>query len=345
MATRLFRPTLIALAIAWMAAAAPVARAKPPARDDAAAKAEAHRLLSVGDGHLRRGDRLRAHNRDKAAAAEYEQALAAYEKAHAAYPTFKIYFPIATAQERLGHYADALKSYDRVLAHGDEIDDKLRAQIELRMSGVREHVVEVVLDVSPEGAAVIVDGTQVGTAPLPTPLYLAPGDHKVAVKAPDHLPKEITVTVTAGQRVKQTIALAKRPLPVAEPLPSPALEPAPRPSKLPLILGASAAGAFVVAAGITGGLALDRHGTYTDVDQPVNDRNAARDSGKTLALTTDILAGAAVATGIFTAWYYFTVYRPESEAANGALVAASPEVMVTPYAAEQGAGIAAIGRF
>lgn len=327
----------------------PVAWSQPRDGGDSVDKVKARKLLETGDEHLNRGDRLRKRNREQAAIDQYEQALAAYEKAHAAYPVPQIYFPIATAQEKLGHFADALQSYRRVLAHKGDISDALRAQVEIRVQRVKEHVVELVLDVAPEGAAVIVDGTQVGTAPLPTPLFLAAGEHTVKVTADDHIEKQVTLTLEAGQRVEKAIALAERPQTVATPLPPPT-KPAPQPSKLPLILGVSATGAFVVAAGITGGLALGRHGTYNDTTLPADDREAARDSGKTLAITTDVLAGAAVATGIVTAWYYFTVYRPEAEAAEGNLVAGgegrgAERVMVTPYASAGGGGIAAFGRF
>ncbi|WP_437730656.1 hypothetical protein [Sorangium sp. So ce1335] len=58
----------------------------------------------------------------------------------------------------------------------------------------RRHVGALEVRVSEAGAAVLVDGRQVGASPLPRPVYVAPGQHRVGAQR-------------AGQRVEEPVAV------------------------------------------------------------------------------------------------------------------------------------------
>jgi hypothetical protein len=114
---------------------------------------------------------------------------------------------------------------------------------------------------------------------------------------------------------------------------------------------------------ITGSLALSAHDTFADPMQPGSDRALARDNGKTLALTSDLLLVGAVVSGGFTAYWYYKVYsKPEAAPAERRDDGGAPpvpggddeedmppglgdEAMVVPYASPDGAGVAVMGTF
>jgi len=66
------------------------------------------------------------------------------------------------------------------------------------------------IDGAPAGAEVIVDGKPVGVAPLDV-LELAPGEHRIVVRAPRHRERVGEVTIE-GRGVEQTLELSPRPL-------------------------------------------------------------------------------------------------------------------------------------
>jgi len=79
------------------------------------------------------------------------------------------------------------------------------------------------LTVDPAGAEVVVDDAVVGTAPLAADLPLAPGTHRLEVRAPDRAPWTREVVVEPGQRLEIGVALlpAPPPAPSTPPMPPP----------------------------------------------------------------------------------------------------------------------------
>jgi tetratricopeptide (TPR) repeat protein len=69
------------------------------------------------------------------------------------------------------------------------------------------------------GAAVLVDGVQVGQTPLAAPLSLPPGNHAIVLRAPGHLPAERQIEIKPGESQVLDITLppfeAARPAAVA----------------------------------------------------------------------------------------------------------------------------------
>src|SRR5688572_16492526 len=84
------------------------------------------------------------------AVAQYERALAAYQKAFELVGNPKIYFPIATAEEKLGRWNDAAKHYVMFLAGAGEVDAKLRAEVEKRLEAAKLNIGVLSLSVTPD---------------------------------------------------------------------------------------------------------------------------------------------------------------------------------------------------
>jgi hypothetical protein len=94
---------------------------------------------------------------------------------------------------------------------------------------------------------------------------------------------------------------------------------------------------------VTGILAVQKHGIYSDETKPLSAREKARDKGKTYALVTDLLLVGTVASAAFTTYWYFYVVKPEREWAAGGGMARTPSL--TPWVSTEGGGLLLEGTF
>jgi hypothetical protein len=325
----------------------------PPVEPDPAMKAAAKKLLDGGDGFLKKGDYYAKRKKQDKAVIEYERSLAAYQKAFELIGNPKIYYPIATAEEKLGRWLDAAIHLRRFLTSSGEIDAKLQADAEARLETIKLNLGVLALNVQPEGAQVSIDGNVIGTAPLPEPLFLAPGEYALAISADGYKPMEQQLTIEAGSESERAIELESaaviidapvRPPPPPEPPPQP-----PAPSKMVLYVAGGATLALFAGATTTGILAMGKNSTFKD-DPESSAGEAARTSGKNLALLTDGLIIGTVVAGGLAAYYYTKIYKPRrreynqklEDRRNGAMVRVrrpeGPKVIVTPWVQGDGGG-------
>ncbi|RMH42432.1 MAG: PEGA domain-containing protein [Deltaproteobacteria bacterium] len=312
-------------------------------------KREAKKHLKAGDRHRDRGDRYRRRGDEEKAVAEYEAALADYQAAYERVPNPTLYYPIAQVEERLGMDLEALDHYRKVLAEAEGLPDDLRAEIEVAIDKLKERLALVTFHVEPEGATVAVDGVVVGTAPLSEPVAFIPGEISIKVTKDGYKPYEDKRTVDVGEQTIEVYLDKLIKTVPAEPIveaPPPRSEPPAPAGRTRVIVGASVAGGLVATAIVTGVLAASKHGDFEDDTLPVSERESARDSGKTLALVTDLLWVGAISAGAYTAYYYFTDYRANRErAARRARDTHAARMWIAPYAGTGQVGVAAGGAF
>lgn len=328
-----------------------------PGIDPETAKLMAKKLISGGDEFFKKGDYYVKRKKPKDAQERYERALAAYSKAFELVGNPQIYFPMASAEDKLERWLDAANHYHRFLSDAPDADPGLRDQAAGRLENAKLHIGMITLTVQPEGAAVAVDGNQVGLAPLPEAIFLAPGDHALAITADGYQPSEQTLAVEAGSEAERTFELEPVPAVIVDTAPPPPPPPAaprmpPGPSKLPLILGGGVTVGLVGGAVATGLMAVGRHDTFTSQTASPVRRENARTEGKTLALVTDLMiAGSVVAAGV-TTYYYLKVHKPKvrawerrkRERLTGAAMLdapSGPKLLVTPWVETSGPGTAA----
>lgn len=321
--------------------------------DEEQAKELARKLLAAGDKLMKQGDRL-SKRKPEQAVEKYEKALRAYEEAYDRFPAAKIFFAIGTAELKLGRHLDAIRHFRQLLQEAESVSDELRTQVEINIDEARQYVSVLRFRVEPGGAVITVDGEDIGIAPYEEPLFVAPGEHTIAVAAEGYAPFETTVTMEAGSESDRTVALEKIEQVVEKPRPKPAkparLKPrSPPPGRTTLLVGVGATGGMAVVASITGLMAMGRHGDYTDESLPQAERDSARDSGKRLALITDLLWLGTAAVGAYTAYYYFGVYQPAKRGHERNMRLESERearsIWVVPYAEARGGGVAVGGTF
>lgn len=280
-------------------------------------KDDARKLLAAGDKFLKRGDYNRSKGREVKAIEEFERALASYEKAFDLVPNPQIYFPIATAEERLGRHMAAYTHYAKLLAEGGELSEELVTVIKERIDGLRMHLSVLKLEITPDGASVAIDGVEVGVAPLDKEMFFEPGEHTVTVTAEGFTPYEQQLPLQAAAESKIPIDLAPIPVIVEKPVARKKRSQVVRAvvPKRPLYIGVGVTGGMAAFATLTGIVATSKHGTYSDMTLPDAERDAARSSGKNYALVTDLLLVGTIAAGAYTAYYYYKVYKPKRAAA------------------------------
>jgi hypothetical protein len=310
----------------------------------------ARKWQQAGDQLIRKGDYMTRHKKESEARTHYENAVTAYQKAIEASDDVSLHYQLAIAEDKAGKTIAALKHMKVVIAaQGVKPDILKKAQAKLDELSMKIGV--VTLTITPDGTQVTLGDEVIGDAPLPEPLVLMPGLHKVSLTAVGFQPKDLDLKVEAGSESERTIALD--PVPVVakprvdvDPEPMPVVEPEKPNLELPLYIGGSATAGFVLIAAATGMVAIGKHGTYTDPAATPAERADARSSGKTLALVTDLCLVGAVGAAAFTAYWYQYKYKP-AKALRDAPESSPPtaKVDVLPWVQPQAGGLSLAGSF
>ncbi len=321
-----------------------------PVRDPKMAK----KLRDGAAKFVKKADKLAKRKKLDEAADLYRRAIGVYDKAFEIDPAAVTLLIVAGIEEKLELWYEAARRYQRALAETEQpLDDKSRARAEQRLEAVKLYLGVVVLAVTPEGASISIDGVGVGVAPLPESLLLKPGEYTVAITAEGFVPFETKLLVEAGSESERAFELEAEPVvveapppPRPTPPPPPPLPPGPR--KTLLYAGAGATIGLLVGASVTGVLAVGQHGTFTDPQASGDERDAAQDDGKRMAMLSDVFTVGTVVVGGLTAIYYLKVYRPRAAARAGAereRESWHDELGLTPVVTPDRAGVAVFGRF
>ncbi|WP_437976249.1 PEGA domain-containing protein [Sorangium sp. So ce295] len=275
---------------------------------------------------------------------DYGAALTEFRRAYDLAPAYQVLYNIAGTCYQLKDYACALRAFERYLADGGEqLPGGRRAEVERDIAVLRSRVATVEISTSAPDVEISVDGVPAGKTPLAEPLLMSAGRRRIVAEAPGRPAVLRVVDVAGGDHVRLKIQLPEaRALhgpgegaggaPAPPPAPPGALrmDRAPRQQRSVPVLPWLATGALAVGAAATGLLALGASGDLdAELDRYPGDARAverARARSEALALTTDLLAGAAVLAGGIS--IYLTVAGAGPERADGER-ASSPPVRLT----------------
>ncbi|WP_438026851.1 PEGA domain-containing protein [Sorangium sp. So ce233] len=256
------------------------------------ALAEPADRTAEADARFRRGVELYGE-------ADYIAALTEFRRAYALAPAYQVLYNIAGACYQLRDYGGARIAGDR------------RAEVERDIAVLRGRVATVALSTSAPGVEISVDDVPVGKTPLAEPLLLSAGRRRIVVEAPDRPAVVRVIDVAGGDHVQLRIDLpearalrdegAGSPVASSSAQPGAPVERAPRAARSAPVLPWIATGTLAAGAAVTGIIAL---GASADLQAALDafpgdaraiDRERKRTA--TLALTADLLAGAAVVAG------------------------------------------------
>ena len=271
-------------------------------------------------------------------------ALVALRSSYEIQANFRVLYNIGRLCAKVGDRECAARSFEQYLKDGGaEIPAKRRKELEHELKSLARTATTLTVKSSISGAFVKVDGTVVGRTPLPQPVRVSAGNHKV-VLVNDGNVVEKSVHVAAGasetvelepKKIEPTPAPPVAPAPAPEPKPAapepkPAAQP-PEPAPAPQPVAAEparsrpapdsrgavpvlpwiVAGTFAAATGVTAYLTASASVDYEALESryPVSrqELDSAHGKGRDLLLVTSVL-GAVTVVSVGVAGY-FTFFR------------------------------------
>src|SRR6185369_16452793 len=89
---------------------------------------------------------------------------------------------LAQSELRSGHEADAAQHFSQYLREHKDASETERQGAETGLAAAKALVAEVSVEADANGADIYVDGDAAGATPLPGPLFLAPGSHRIQAR-------------------------------------------------------------------------------------------------------------------------------------------------------------------
>lgn len=245
---------------------------------------------------------------------DYQAALIEFRRANELAPNFNVLYNIGQVYFQLQDYPNALNALERYLSEGgSNIPSSRRADVQRDIDKLHARVANMEFLVTVPDADVAIDDIVVGKSPLPKPIMVSAGRHKITVSKTGFTATTKVVEIASGDSLKvpidpieqkvAPILIAPDPTKPAEvvnvtPQPEPPVLPAPPPPKSTPVAGIVITSGLAVGAVITGVLAL---GAKSSLQTEVASPSATRDSLDSahskmtgFALATDILVGSAV---------------------------------------------------
>lgn len=138
---------------------------------------------------------------------DHETAARQFEVSYRILPVAEHLDVLGLALAALGHYRAAAERLARFLEEGAIIDAERRERAETALSEARQHFGTVSVRSDPMGARLSVDDVPAGTTPLPSPLLLDVGAHRVHARLDGHRDADEELEVEGGSTVNLLLRL------------------------------------------------------------------------------------------------------------------------------------------
>jgi hypothetical protein len=262
---------------------------------------------------------------------DFQAALIEFRRAYELAPNFNVLYNIGQVSFQLQDYPGALNAFERYLTEGgDRVSAARKADVAKDIEKLKARVANLEIVCSVPDAEITLDDVVVGKSPLPRPILVSAGRHKVSVSKAGFTVSTKVIDIASGDALKvpidpveQSVAPPVGPVEprvpdrtTPPPVNPPPVVPPSRPVRVtPIVFGVTT-GVLTVGSVVTGILALGASSNLATLRTSPTATSAALQSGhdKTaaLALTTDILWGAAVVSLGVT---LYTALRKEAPAA------------------------------
>lgn len=294
---QLFAALVIGISSCRAAAAEPSREAGTPPSPTASGRAAAA-SIEAARAHFARG--VQFYNNG-----DYKLALVEFRRSHDLSHNYRVLYNIGQVNHQLGNYVKALAALEAYLRQGTgEIPEARQSEVGSSIAELRKKTAQIRLTLAVENTEVIIDDASIGSVRGVRALTVDAGEHRLEARKPGYVPLVKHVTLAAGDKAEIKLRLVKLPL-------SPAADSgsANRPhTTSPLIYaGWTATGAFAIAAAVTGVLATSNAKHLAEQrespDSTADDREASAKRAQTFAIATDVLAGAALVTGVSSLYF------------------------------------------
>lgn len=149
---------------------------------------------------------------------KFKEALAEFERAYEIAPHPLVLYNIAGCHRELSSYGEAIRFYERFLVEGKgKVPATRLTTAQTELDGILARIARVTIVIQgPPYAALFLDGAPLGTMPVPMPLVLAPGEHKLVARADGYKDAERTLRLASGDEAEISMTLSEVPKPKDE---------------------------------------------------------------------------------------------------------------------------------
>lgn len=141
---------------------------------------------------------------------EYSAALAEFQWSYNLKPHYAVLYNIAVCYVKLGKYAEALKYFkDYIEKGGSKITPEKKKQVDDEIAYVKSLTGNLNVATNIDGAAIIIDGKEVGKTPLKESIPVSAGTHLLEVALMGYMPVKEEITIATGTTIEKSYILTK----------------------------------------------------------------------------------------------------------------------------------------
>jgi hypothetical protein len=144
----------------------------------------------------------------------YEAALVEFRQAYERSPHFAVLYNIGLCEVALGHPLEAVEALSKYLREGGaEVPANRRQQVEMQVAELESRFAELSITAEPSGARIVLDGREIGRAPLEKPVRVPAGAHEISASLEGSLTASRRIDLAEAER--RTIDFVLTPAPLA----------------------------------------------------------------------------------------------------------------------------------
>jgi hypothetical protein len=253
---------------------------------------------------------------EKANAGDTRGALGAFRSAYERYPSFRVLYNIGQLCIRLGDHACTARAYEQYLRDGGaDVPAARRTEVEGELRTVSRKIASLTITSNVAGAEIWIDEAVVGRTPLPRPVAVNAGGHRILLLHEDKSLERSVKVEGIGESVTVDMPVPRDPVASTVRAPAAATKPAPPAPDRPIpILPWAVTGGFAVATAVSGVLAASSYSSFKDTKETFGitrqELEDSQSSARSLLLVTGVLGGlTVVSAGVAS---YFTWFAPRS---------------------------------
>lgn len=159
-------------------------------------------------------DRAAAHTEFERGVAAYtahdfQTALDAFQEAYRLAPHASVRLNIANCYAELGRPVEALFHFEHYLTEATGLTAAQRRDVQASIDRLEASVGTITLAVTPDGAAITIDGSDTRRAPVTDPVRVVAGDHIVDIVLDGYVSEHQTVHVEGGGNARISLRLRR----------------------------------------------------------------------------------------------------------------------------------------
>jgi len=140
----------------------------------------------------------------------FSLALEEFKKSYKVRPHWELHYNIGLCYYMMGDYLNAKREFDTYLEEGKEnVKPEIAKQIQEVLQNIMTMICEILLEIDVEGAAIRIDGAEIGFSPMSSPIEVKPGEHLIEIVKEGYLPYRNLFVADKGEKRTLIVKLQK----------------------------------------------------------------------------------------------------------------------------------------